>query len=127
MKKLILKLTGEKVNSLGFDILWVNPDFEFVTWENLGVFDQVEGALQDGKQGHLVVGAWNDTTREISGTGEIASLEFKWKDGASNIDPIVFNVTNLDAKDSAENAIPFRVVVADYAPEGSALVEFVWR
>ena len=127
MKKLILKLTGEKVNSLGFDITWQNADFQFVNWENMGIFDQVEAALLDGAQGHLVFGAWNDGTREVSGTGEIASIEFKWKDGAVNIDPVVFSVSNLDAKDSSENAIPFRIVVTDYEPEGQALIEFLWR
>lgn len=126
MKKLFLKLTGEKVNSLGFDITWNNPDFLYVTWANLGTFDRVEIALQDGEQGHLVIGASNDDTREISGTGEFATLEFAWRDGAV-IEPVIFNAVNLDAKDSGENPIPFRVVVSDYNPEGAALVEFIWK
>jgi len=126
MKKLYLKLTSGGINSLGMDIVWNNPAFQFKGAQGFGVFDEYAMELQDGQQGRIILGAMNTNTREVAGTQEFAEFTFEWTAGSVPVD-VDFSVENVSAKNGADQAIPVHIIVADYETEVETVIEFIWR
>ena len=127
MKSLFLKLRTKGLHDLGLDIIWENPLFDFVGFNDLGVFDQLNAALQDGIQGRLVIGASNTTKRRhVSGEHEFIEIEFAWAEGAAP-EVVEFAVENVTAKNKAGADVPIVVFPKPFVPEDASTVEFVWR
>jgi hypothetical protein len=127
MKSLFIKMKTNGIYSLGFDILWDNENFLFDSGESLGVFDQLNVALQDGEQGRIIVGGQNLTKRHVTGESEIAKIDFEWADEAID-EPVAFLIENVVAKNKNGADISCNVIATDYEPdEINTIIEFVWR
>ena len=124
MKKLYLKMETEKIRSLGMDILWQNPNFKFKGSTSLGIFDRCECGELDNQSGHLIIAASNTGDREITGTHEIAEIEFEWIGPKAQIE---FTTENACGKDKDNNDVDVAVQVTAFAPEPTTLITFIWR
>ena len=124
MKKLYLQIETEKIHSLEFDILWQNPNFKFVKGASLGIFDTCNCSKFDNQDGHLIFSSFNNGDREITGTHEIAEIEFEWIGPKAQVE---FTTENARGKDKDNNDVDVAVQVTAFAPEPTTLITFIWR
>lgn len=130
MYTLILKVSTTNCNSIGISPTWDDLNLEFKTHRDLGIFDNVQCNLKDNLQGELVISAWNNNNREISGEYGFVELEFDYKDPSKAKD-VEFGFSFASAQDAAGTEKEVQVITRKLditePVEPPTVFEYIWK